>query len=148
MRRGWFNLSASYRERLARGGVSRQSYESGASLQTARGHARTPERPGQGVSRPEFQEYYARQAQPTYEVEIVEAQGQHSQEVKDALYVRVTGLFGDRHKFRGVLDPDFPPNGYPPAPEDDEILEILELDDYDLESLAISDPSFWFLWYH
>lgn len=43
-RKGWGQLSSAYRERLERGGISRSSYESGASLARARGHGSTPER--------------------------------------------------------------------------------------------------------
>lgn len=38
-RKGWEQLSAPYRARLARNGVTQSSYESGISLRTARGHA-------------------------------------------------------------------------------------------------------------
>ena len=38
-RSGWSNLSPSYRKRLERSGVTRKSWESGADLRKARGHA-------------------------------------------------------------------------------------------------------------
>lgn len=44
-RKGWSELSASYRGRLVSGGVTRRQYEAGASLKKARGHSLTPERP-------------------------------------------------------------------------------------------------------
>lgn len=161
LRRGWSSLSANYRKRLARGGVSRGSYESGASLRKARGHAQTPERPGQGLQRPEFQPYYQRRPAPQYILESVAYEptpGAHSEEVKQALAERIYRVFGDRFKFRGALDPDFPPPGkpgqppYPPAPDDEAIMETLEMDDYELEDLAqeaaIAVTEYWFLWYH
>lgn len=37
-RKGWGSISPGYRERLERGGITEQSYESGASLSEARGH--------------------------------------------------------------------------------------------------------------
>lgn len=45
-RKGWERLSEAYRERLSRklGSGAREKYESGASLSTARGHARLPGR--------------------------------------------------------------------------------------------------------
>ncbi len=44
-RKGWENLSDSYRARLIRGGVSKSAYESGASLYKARGkHSKGHER--------------------------------------------------------------------------------------------------------
>ena len=45
MARNWSQLSTGYRERLERGGITRQAYESGASLSAARGHGATPEKP-------------------------------------------------------------------------------------------------------
>jgi hypothetical protein len=38
-RKGWDQLSEAYRNRLVRGGINQQSYEAGASLKGARGHA-------------------------------------------------------------------------------------------------------------
>jgi hypothetical protein len=43
--RNWDGLSPAYRKRLERAGITRRAYESGASLQKARGHESTPERP-------------------------------------------------------------------------------------------------------
>lgn len=37
-RRGWDSLSPAYRNRLKRNGITRRAYESGASLEKARGH--------------------------------------------------------------------------------------------------------------
>ena len=46
MARGtWESLSGPYRKRLEKAGITRRDYESGASLQRARGHAETPEHP-------------------------------------------------------------------------------------------------------
>lgn len=66
-RKGWSELSDAYRGRLEQQGVTRQQYESGASLQAARGHSVTPERLtgyigranelGIGFIAPEFDEY-------------------------------------------------------------------------------------------
>lgn len=42
-RRPWDSLSPAYRARLSRGGITKSSYQSGASLAAARGHAQTPE---------------------------------------------------------------------------------------------------------
>lgn len=44
-RKGWESLSPGYRNRLERGGISREAYERGESIKSARGHAATPERP-------------------------------------------------------------------------------------------------------
>jgi len=59
--RSWQALSASYRSRLERGGITRAAYESGASVTAARGHARTPERPERAAKRPaDYPEYIQR----------------------------------------------------------------------------------------
>jgi len=44
-RKGWQSLSPEYRQRLEKGGVSRSDYEAGGSIQKARGHGETPEKP-------------------------------------------------------------------------------------------------------
>jgi|ERR1700704_2013360 len=44
-RKGWASLSPTYRERLAKAGITEGEYQSGASIQKARGHEATPERP-------------------------------------------------------------------------------------------------------
>lgn len=54
----WKRLSADYRGRLARQGISQADYEAGASLSHARGHGKTPEHPSQAIRNPErYQEY-------------------------------------------------------------------------------------------
>lgn len=42
-RKGWANLSPSYRQRLSNAGITKTDYESGSSITAARGHSRTPE---------------------------------------------------------------------------------------------------------
>lgn len=44
-RKGWNALSAAYRTRLEKAGITKTDYESGASIRKARGHLHTPERP-------------------------------------------------------------------------------------------------------
>ena len=57
-RKAWGSLSDAYRRRLERGGIDRESYDSGASLAGARGHEKTPERPERAEREPEkYQEY-------------------------------------------------------------------------------------------
>lgn len=61
--RNWDALSDSYRARLNRAGITRESYLSGAPLRGARGHAATPEHPREAVRHPErFREYVGRRA--------------------------------------------------------------------------------------
>ena len=44
-RKGWNALSANYRARLQKAGITQADYEAGQSIQKARGHLHTPERP-------------------------------------------------------------------------------------------------------
>jgi hypothetical protein len=50
---------ATYGDRIARYLESHP----GATIREARGHGSTPERPGQGIGKPEFQEYHERRAE-------------------------------------------------------------------------------------
>jgi hypothetical protein len=60
-RKGWSDLSDSYRGRLERGGIDRESYNAGASLAGARGHGATPERPERAERDQErYQDYLQR----------------------------------------------------------------------------------------
>lgn len=54
-RKGWNSLSADYRARLEKNGISKRDYEKGASIQAARGHKATPERPSQAAAFPTYQ---------------------------------------------------------------------------------------------
>jgi len=80
--RKWSSLSADYRARLERGGISRREYESGASLKAARGHKATPERPERAAKNPaKYVEYRKRQA-----VKKVKAKGPLTgRQVNDAI---------------------------------------------------------------
>jgi hypothetical protein len=57
-RKGWDTLSSAYRQRLERAGVSRSEYEAGQSIQKARGHSKTPERPTQNITASQFPQYF------------------------------------------------------------------------------------------
>jgi hypothetical protein len=57
-RKGWASLSANYRARLEKAGISKRDYEQGQSIRAARGHAQTPERPSQAKN---FPTYHAEQ---------------------------------------------------------------------------------------
>ena len=50
--RNWQALTPTYRKRLERGGITRSDYESGSKVTSARGHARTPERPERAAKNP------------------------------------------------------------------------------------------------
>ncbi len=58
--RNWDALSANYRRRLGRAGISQRDYEAGVNLSAARGHARTPERPQVAVRNPARYPEYVR----------------------------------------------------------------------------------------
>jgi hypothetical protein len=62
-RKGWTQLSAGYRARLEKAGISQTDYERGESIRAARGHATTPERPTQSQN---FPMYKAQRTQLTY----------------------------------------------------------------------------------
>lgn len=65
-RKGWSNLSESYRTRLGKAGISQRDYEQGRSIRAARGHAKTPERPRDALKRPyEYPEYIQRKGLKT-----------------------------------------------------------------------------------
>jgi hypothetical protein len=54
-RKGWDSLSPNYRARLEKNGISKRAYDRGESIQSARGHENTPERPKQGAAFPIYQ---------------------------------------------------------------------------------------------
>jgi hypothetical protein len=63
IRKGWNQLSQSYRNRLSKGGMTEARYNAGESLKKARGHAKTPENKRELEKHPEkFGEYRERQA--------------------------------------------------------------------------------------
>lgn len=57
-RKGWQELSANYRNRLERAGITQKQYAAGKSLSKARGHSKTPEHPTDKISREKFRDYY------------------------------------------------------------------------------------------
>lgn len=137
--RNWDRLSDSYRSRLERSGISREDYQSGQSLRAARGHATTPEHPGQGLSNPQFRSYYSERAE------------EHVESLQDRLAKRGKEVFGDTHKWitSGGLafDLDNPPEGAPEVTYED-ILEIIYMTDDELEYFITHDPRAWVLYYH
>lgn len=67
--RVWSSLSAAYRARLTRAGISPRDYEAGASLKAARGHSQTPEKPSEYAKHPgKFRKYAERRKPLTQEV--------------------------------------------------------------------------------
>jgi len=70
-RKGWTALSANYRARLERHGITKTKYEAGESIRAARGHSKTPERPTMKGNFPQYQ------AERTRLVNIVVAKKHH-----------------------------------------------------------------------
>lgn len=83
-RSGWNSLSDTYRRRLERAGISQAQYESGESLESARGHKHTPERPERAEKNPEkYKDYLA-----------------NRNRLEKAVTAKKHGIFGESHKFR------------------------------------------------
>jgi hypothetical protein len=61
-RRVWSSLTSAYRTRLMRSGITQQTYEAGASLKAARGHAETPEHPEEAIKKPSRYNLYRQKA--------------------------------------------------------------------------------------
>lgn len=61
-RRVWSSLSSDYQTRLTRKGITREAYESGVSLKSARGHSHTPEHPEDAVKKPSNYALYRQRA--------------------------------------------------------------------------------------
>lgn len=58
-RKPWSELSESYRDRLSRKGITPQMHAAGESIRAARGHAKTPEHPQEGLKEPEkFRDWF------------------------------------------------------------------------------------------
>jgi hypothetical protein len=68
-RKGWQSLSAEYKARLEKGGVSRSDYEGGQSIQKARGHGATPENPRQ-YDPQKYQKYHTTRTQLESQLEV------------------------------------------------------------------------------
>lgn len=67
-RKGWEALKPGYRATLEKGGITKKSYEAGVSLQAARRHATTPERPS-GYDAKKYPQYAAERAKLTRQLE-------------------------------------------------------------------------------
>jgi len=64
MAKSWDNLSADYRDRLSRKGITKAGYESGSqSVTAARGHANTPEHPKEALKNKEKYDKYLKKKQ-------------------------------------------------------------------------------------
>lgn len=134
-RKPWASLSASYRERLARKGITETEHGQGASLKAARGHSRTPEHPTEAIKKPDQFPDYMRE--------------------RSRLIARVVSmkhrLWGIEHKFddrrarravNGGFDGKHPPSL-------DRLRWALEADESELlDAMSSGDEDYSFLWYH
>jgi hypothetical protein len=134
-RSSWDQLSATYRSRLERGGVSKSDYDSGRSLGAARGHAKTPERPERADNAPgKYQEY--RQKRNTLIAQVA---------------AKKQAAFGTNHKFRGArsrANVAVNPVTKKAVPIADLVI-ALNADEYDWQDMIADDSERWaFLYYH
>lgn len=127
-RKPWESLSEAYRNRLEKAGITAREHAQGASIKTARGHARTPEHPREGIQKPEkFKDWF---------------------DQREALVRRVAArkqrLFGTTRKYNGKRSRRLVREGadgkHPPSiaqlqwavnASDDELLLTLESQDID-----------------
>lgn len=137
-RRVWSALSNAYRTRLARGGVTKKMYESGAPLGKARGHEKTPEHPEDVVRNPSrYPEYMQKSA--LWQNQVIR---------------RKEELFGNRikwheeHSDRNVRM-GFEAQGIP-VPGITQLKKAMQFTDDEFEDHArLQDDDEWrFLWYH
>lgn len=84
-KRDWSSLSSNYQSRLLRKGITKQAYESGVSLQSARGHAHTPEHP-EDILKPN--------AQTKYRVYVDKLK-----KLQEEVVRRKEVIWGGRHKY-------------------------------------------------
>lgn len=84
-KRDWSKLSKSYQSRLLGKGITKQAYESGASLQAARGHAHTPEHPIDATKAKNQSKYKA------YIDKL--------KKVQEEVIARKEAVWGNRHKY-------------------------------------------------
>jgi hypothetical protein len=134
-RSSWDQLSAPYRSRLERGGVSKSDYDSGRSLGDARGHAKTPERPERADNAPDkYREYRARRN--TLIAQIA---------------AKKQAAFGTSHKFRGTrsrANVAVNPVTKKAVPIAD-LVKALNADEDAWQDMIADDPKRWaFLYYH
>lgn len=106
-RKGWQQLSPSYRARLQKAGITKSQYESGVSLSKARGHGQTPEHGiREAIRNPrKYQKYIAKRtgygggpsggtARPPEEV------AREINAILDAAYENIHSRLKDYHKYR------------------------------------------------
>lgn len=99
-RKGWESLSASYRDRLSRNGITKERYERGHKLDVARGHATTPEHGiKQARKNPVKYREYLNKRERTGGGKSPEDIAHDINEARDRAYFRIVGYFQDYLKY-------------------------------------------------
>jgi hypothetical protein len=134
VRKPWASLSVSYRERLARKGITPERHRAGESLSEARGHARTPEHPQQADrDAARFRDWFATRRQLVRRLNQRKAQ-----------------IWGDSHKYRRYSANKITESGVNGKTPSNSLLRwALDASLEELELAAESgDDDYGFLWYH
>lgn len=138
-RKGWSELSDAYRKRLERGGLNKTSYERGDSIQKARGHASTPERPSDA---------YTLRGRARFRAYLERVGG-----LRKKMIDRKVQLFSNRFKWDEERSRTHIMEGGTdiPKPGRMQLQAALDMTDDEIEEL-LQDPNVdeqWrFLWYH
>jgi hypothetical protein len=135
VRKPWASLSEAYKGRLARKGITPQMHAAGEAIRAARGHAKTPEHPSEGVRKPkEFPGYMKRRSQLVAEVRAKKYR-----------------LWGLEHKYNDrranqIINKGFGGNNPPSMARLQWAIDASE-DDM-LRAMRSGDEEYSFLWYH
>jgi hypothetical protein len=134
-RKPWDSLSASYRERLSRKGITPESHARGESIRAARGHENTPEHPREVLTKPEkFRDYVS-----------------DRQNLIQQVARRKRRLFGLDHKFNPRRSNKVISAGWDGghAPSNSQLRWAIGADEDELmEAMTSGDEDYSFLWYH
>lgn len=106
-RRTWESLSASYRDRLSRYGITKSQYESGRPLSGARGHGATPEHGLRSATRSrkpdKYRDYIRKRQVPTgggLPPKTLEDEAYELNAAKDAAYLNIHSRLKDYFKYQ------------------------------------------------
>lgn len=129
-RKAWDDLSASYRARLERHGITEREHSRGESIKSARGHESTPEHPVQGVRNPgEFADWFNTRRN------LVQQVNDRKQQLFGTLNARAKRITNEGAK-----------GNYPSLSN---LRKVLEMSDAEiLDRLHAQDLDFSFLFYH
>jgi hypothetical protein len=129
-RKAWDDLSASYRQRLERGGITPGMHARGESIRSARGHERTPEHPVEGMNKPEkFRDWFDERRNLT-----------------DRVNDRKQQLFGTLNDRAKRITSEGAKGHYPSLSD---LRKVLSMSDAEiLDRLHAQDLDFSFLFYH